>query len=172
MSARSSLLETPLDERPPFLTIRVGTLKTEAELRQSVLVGGCLIDIWGNDMMKQHAFTAGIAQVEEDVDFIIASADELGYPDGCDRAQALEAGLRMGWRPCLPSDGPEIRRNLNEEVGEWSILAMDSIMCSDGCLRVFFVAHHDRGLIMDGYDCDSGNILFWRGACLWMFRSN
>jgi len=159
----------PLLERPPFLTVRVGTLKTESDLRQAVLDAGCRIGDWASDLMSQPAFTAGIAQAEEDVEFVIASNAELGYPNGCSKAQTCEAGLKLGWKLCLPSDAIEIRRNyLDQPVGEWFLVAMDSIAGSGGLLRVFDVVRDGGDRWLHGNDGRPGFV--WGGRSRWAFR--
>lgn len=159
----------PLIERPPFLTVRVGTLKTEPELRQAVLDSGCKIGNWAIDLMNQPAFKSGIAQVEEDIDFVIASNEELGYPNGCTRIQSYEAGLKLGWKKCLISDGPEIRRNyLDQPDGEYLLVASDPVADSDGYLKVFYVGHVlDRLWLLS---CSGSPGYFWYGLYRWVFR--
>lgn len=156
-------------ERSPFLTVRVGTLKTEPDLRQAILDAGCRIGDWASDLMKQPAFKAGIAQVEDDVDFVIASNTELGYLDGCTQAQTYEAGLKLGWKLCLPSDGPEIRRNYPDQpAGEWLLIAMNPIAGSDGDLRVFDVVRDGDDQWLSGSGGRPGG--FWGGDRRWVFR--
>lgn len=158
----------PLIERLPFLTVRVGTFKTEPELRQAVLDSGCKIGDWAIDLMNQPAFTAGIPQVEEDIDFVYASNEEFGYPNGCTQIQSYEAGLKLGWKPCLPSDGPEIRRHyLDQPDGEWDLVAMEPIADSSGLLKVFDVARGEDGLWLHS---SGGPVDFWRGSSRWVFR--
>jgi len=158
----------PLIERPPFLTIRVGTLKTEPDLRQAVLDAECRISNWASDLMSRPAFASGIAQAEEDVDFVIVSNAELGYPNGCAQAQTYEAGLKLGWKLCLPSDAIEIRRNYPDQpVGEWLLIAMNPIADSGGDPEVFIVGHDRDGLWLYGRYGFPGS--FWRDG-RWVFR--
>jgi hypothetical protein len=161
----------PLIERPPFLMIRVGTLKTEEDFRQALSQTDpiCNISKWAGDIMSKPDFSAAIPQVEEDVEFVYASNEELGYPNGCTRLQTYEAGLKLGWKLCLPSDGPEIRRHyLNQPLGEWLLVAMEPIKGSDGSLKVFRVGRRGGGAWLGG---DYGNPAFvWGASNRWLFR--
>ncbi|MCX6810610.1 MAG: hypothetical protein NTY30_02650 [Candidatus Berkelbacteria bacterium] len=147
--ATEQALRLPLIQRPPFLVARVGTLKTEADYRQSLTVTDpvCNISKWAGDITGKSAFTASIPQMEEDVEFVWASNEELGYPNGATRIQSYEAGLKLGWKPCLASDAYEIRRRyLNQPLGEWMLIAHEPIADSDGLPKVFRVEHHVDGL--------------------------
>jgi len=161
----------PLIERPPFLTARVGTLKAVADYRR--VLGEtdpiCNISKYGNDIMGKRAFAASIPQMEEDVEFVYASNEELGYPNGATRLQSCEAGLRLGWKLCLASDGLEIRRHyLNQPLNEWMLIAMEPIADSDGDLEVFRIAHNDDGLWLSTYYGNPGSV--WRAGYRWVFR--
>lgn len=159
----------PLIERPASLIARVGTLKTVAELRQAITVVDCRISDWANDLMSQPAFKAGIVQTEEDVEFIFASNTELGYPQGCTRAQTYEAGLRLGWKLCFPSDAIEIRRNyLEQPNGEWAFVAMRPIADSDGYLDDFRVARNGGVCWLNAFYSRPDRV--WSAGCRWVFR--
>lgn len=159
----------PLIERSASLIVRVGTLKTVAELRQAVIAADCQISGWADGIVNQPAFKAGIVQVEEDVEFIFASNAELGYPQGCTRAQTYEAGLKLGWKLCFPSDAIEIRRHyLDQPNGEYILIAMEPIADSDGCLSVFGVARLVGDRWLDASDSRPGRV--WGAGARWAFR--
>lgn len=159
----------PLIERPASLIVRVGMLKTVADLRQAVTNAGCQITPWADDMINRPAFKVGIVQAEEDIEFIFASNAELGYPNGCTRARTYEAGLKLGWKLCFPSDAIEIRRQyLEQPKNEWLYVAMDAITTSDGLFRVFSVTPDDTSPLLGADDAYSG--ILRRGDCCWAFR--
>ena len=161
----------PLIQRPPFLTVRVGTLKTEADFRRALAETDpvCNISQWAGDIMSKPDFAANIPQVEEDIEFVYASNKELGYPKGCTRLQTYEAGLKLGWKLCLPSDGPEIRRHyLNQPMNEWLLVAMEPIKDSDGDLGLFRVGRGGGGAWLSGGCGRPGDV--WVAGYRWLFR--
>jgi len=163
----------PLIERPLFVTARVGTLKNVAGYRQALGATDpvCNISKWAGDITGKRAFAASIPQVEEDVEFVCASNEELGYPNGATRFQSYEAGLKLGWKLCLASDGPEIRRHyLNQPLGEWKLIAMEPISDSDGDLKVFNIEHNDDGLWLNTNYDNPDNV--WNASNHWVFRHN
>lgn len=105
-------------------------------------------------MMKQVAFT--VVSQEEQIDLVNVSAAELGFDRAtrydaiCDRAR--ECGLEL----CPPEVGPQLRlQYLDQPLGEWFVIAMKVIRCSDGGLHVFCAGHNDDGLWLDGESFDS-----------------
>ncbi len=161
----------PLLERTPFLTVRVGTLKSEVDYRRALgetdPIGN--ISQRAGDIMSKPDFAASIPHVEEDVEFIIASNEELGYPKGCTRLQTYEAGLKLGWKLCLASDGPEIRRHyLDQPMNEWLLVAMEPIADSVGDLRVFIVERDDGGAWLGSSYDGPGSV--WDAGDRWVFR--
>lgn len=155
-------------KRPLFLTIKVGTLKTASDLRQAVLDAGCEIGELASDIMNQPAFSAAIPQVEESIEFVYAFSEELGCPNVCTRIQSCKAGLQLGLKLCLPSDGPEIRRNyLDQPAGERLLIVMDPITDPYGSLRIFCIERKGDGLWLYGYNDDPDYL--W-GPIRWVFR--
>ncbi len=164
-------LSLPLIERPPFLTAKVGTLETEADFRRALMETNpvCKVSPWASDIMGKPDFAASIPRVKEEVEFVYASNKELDYQDGCTRLEAYEAGLRLGWKLCLASDGPEIRRHyLNQPIGERLMVAMELITDSAGRLRVFDVERYNDGLWLGSYNDYPNSV--WSADHRWVFR--
>ncbi len=168
-----------LIERSPFLTVRVGTLKTEADFRQALsqIKPISHIDRWASEMISQPTFADSIPQTKEDIGFVMASNEELGSPSpslGCSWTQAYEAGIELGWEPCLASDGPEIRRHyLKQPPDDKLLIVMEPLARFDGRPQIFGVDHRCSptlgGLWLSSYGGDLLDMTYGRH---WVFRRN
>jgi len=131
-------------ERTPFLTIRVGTRKSGTEYMQSLVAIECQINYFHGvkDLILSKAFGESIPVAEEEIGFVVASNEELGFPLGCVYEETYRAALELGWSLCLASDTPEIRCNyLQQPKGEQLLLAMAPMVNPLGAIVVFAIEH-------------------------------
>lgn len=152
-----------------FKTIKVGSgSKTADEFRMALKDVGCKTSEWANNILGKPAFT--MASQEADVELVaVATAQLTGKSDGGTTTEVFAGAARLGLDKCAPDDGPELRRQyLDQPLGEWLRMGMEPIAGSDGCLRMFRVAHYDDGLWLFADYADPG--ICWGGGDVWVFR--
>jgi hypothetical protein len=154
-----------ITERPPFMKVRLGTHPDNRALRQALLDAGNRIGDWGGDILKK----VQVASKPTEVDIVVVSVAELGFPNGATRAQIYEKALSLGLG-LLPAEvGPQMRLQYTDQPnGEWILVAMEPITDSDGSLYVVVVGHVSDGRWLDG--SSGGPDDFWIGSCRWAFR--
>ena len=156
----------PLIERPPFATIEVGTFKTVADLRQTLVASNFRIGNWASDLLDRPEFT--LLTEPAKLDLYMASNAELGYPNGCTVAQSFEALEKIGAVKLPPEAGAQYRlRYADQPLNEWRLMYMDPIADSIGCLEVLAVVRNDGGLWLYG-DYASPSY-FYVGGGVWVF---
>ncbi len=122
-------------------TIKLGTeLKTVDDFRRQIGNYGRRIGDWANDILGKPAFT--ISDEEFEVDLVIKSVAELGFPNGATRAQIYDRAISLGLELCPAEVGPQLRlQYLDQPKDEWLRIAMEPIADSVGDLYVFNVGH-------------------------------
>ncbi len=148
-------------------TIKLGTdLKTVDDFRRQINNHGCRIGDWANDILDKPAFTVSDEEVE--VDLVIKSVAELGFPNGATRAQIYDKAISLGLELCTAEVGPQLRlQHLDQPKGELHRIAMDPIADSDDDLGVFNIGH-------DVDDCwlgasDGSPVYCWDADVCWIF---
>ena len=148
-------------------TIVLGSgLENADDFRTALKKAGCRIGDWGNDILGKPAFTVSKEEVE--VDLVIKSVAELGFPNGATRAKIYEKAIELGLELCPSEVGPQLRlQYLDQPNNEWLLIAMEPISGSGGVLLVFDVGRvgGDRWLFAH---CGLPGRL-WRAACRWVF---
>lgn len=131
---------------PTFKTIKLGTgLKTADQFRTALKEGGCRLSDWASDILGKPAFAA--SQEETEVDLVVVSVAELGFPNGATRADIYQKAQELGLELCPPEVGPQLRLQYKDQPkSEWFLIAMEPISASDGDLDVFNVEHDVSGL--------------------------
>lgn len=148
-------------------TIRVGTHKTADAYRAACKAAGIRISDWGNDILGKIAFPQDL--VEEDVEFVRASNQDLGLTEGATKEDTEKRALELGLLKCMPWDGPAIRVAYPDQpLGEWFLIMMDAITDSRGYLSVFVVERDDDGLWLNARDGYPDR--FWYADDVWLFR--
>ncbi len=155
----------PLIERPPFASIQVGTFKSVEDLRQALLSGGFRIGEWASDLMARPQFTL-VAEPAELKLYRVTNA-ELGYPKGCRVAEMFAAIERIGGVKLPPEAGAQYLPHSDLPLGEWRLMYQEPIPDSDGCPRVFDVAHDGYGRWLRSYYADPGRFCY--GHRVWVF---
>lgn len=148
-------------------TINLGTeLKTVDDFRRQIGNYGCRIGDWANDILGKPAFT--ISDEELEVDLVIKSVAELGFPNGATRAQIYDKAISLGLELCPAEVGPQLRlQYLDQPKDEWLRIAMEPIAVSDGDLRVFNVGHGDDDRWLGADDGHPGG--HWGADDRWVF---
>lgn len=105
---------------------------------------------WASDIMNKPAFT--ITKDKTEVNLVVVSVGELGFPKGATREAIYQAAKKLGYELCPPDVGPELRLQYPDQPkDEWLIIGMEPITVSGGRLKLFCVGH-------DGYGQ-------WLGSC-------
>ncbi len=151
-------------ERPAFMRIKLGTQKSAKDLRKALLDAGNRIGDWGDDILKRIE----VATEPTEVEIVVFTVAELGFPNGATRAQIYEKALSLGFELCPAEVGPQFRLQYADQLnGEWILVGMEPMADSDGDLGVFHVARfgHGRWLTATRHPDD-----FWYGDGRWAFR--
>ena len=157
-------LSLPLLERPVWKSVQLGTHPSVDELRETLTDAGINVSNWANDILGK----VEVASEPQEVNLVIATVAELGFPDGATREQIYTRALELGLELCPAEVGPALRlQYADQPEGEWLRIAMEPIAHSDGHLRVFRVAPGSDGLWLYGHNGHPGS--FWDGAYRWVF---
>ncbi|KKQ74085.1 MAG: hypothetical protein US94_C0014G0003 [Berkelbacteria bacterium GW2011_GWB1_38_5] len=157
-------LSKPLLERPPFMTIQIGTFKNVKAMRQALKDKKINISAWASDLMDRMTLTAKPATLK----LYRATNAELGLPKGSTVAQSFEAIARFGGEKLPAEAGPQYRlQNLDQKLGEWELMYMDPIIGRGGYPRVFGVGHYGGGLWLNGHTASPD--YFYDAGSVWVF---
>jgi len=148
-------------------TIKLGTgLKTAEEFRRVLRDGEFRLSDWASDILGKPAFKA--ADEETEVDLVKVTVAELGFKKGARRNQIYERAKELGLGLCPPEVGPQLRLQYQDQPnGEWIVVAMEPIIDSDGCPRVFNVERIGSELWLSSYWGRPDG--FWDPDCQWVF---
>ncbi len=162
-----STSDSTVTEWSPFMTVKLGTYVSNEALRQALIGAGFRVGDWGSDILKRVEVTSKPTEVN----IVIITAADLGFPNGATRAQIYEKALSLGLKLCSAEVGPQMRlQYTHQPKGEWIIVGMEPITDSNGYPEIFSVAHAFNeqwlsGSFAFGYPDD-----FWPGDYRWAFR--
>lgn len=141
-------------EFPTWKTLKLGTHKDAAALKQSLVDEGFKIGFWAEDVFGKVT----VSSEEKDVDLVVLSVAELGFKKGARYDQICAKAQELGLELCPDEVGPQLRKQYKDQPkGEWIVVAMKALADSDGDLIVFNVGHGDDGLWLSGYHGDPGS---------------
>ena len=164
--AAEQALRLPIIERPAWKTIKLGVHENADSYRQALKKAGYEIGRRANDMMGHPNFK--IVAKSVDVELVVVTVAELGFPDGATRKDIYEKALSLGFQLCPPEVGPSLRLQYPDQPnGEWLLIGMEPIADSGGALFVFYVEHDDYGRWLYGHYGYPGYV--WRGSSRWLF---
>jgi hypothetical protein len=164
--ATEQALRLPIIERPAWKVVKLGAHKNADSYRQALKKAGYEIGRWANDMMGHSNFK--IIPKPVDVELVLVTVAELGFPDGATRKDIYEKALSLDLQLCPPEVGPALRLDyLDQPAGEYLLVAMEPIAGSDGALHVFNVAHDDGPRWLGSYYGNPGHV--WDGSYRWLF---
>ena len=149
---------------PTWKTIKLGTNETVEELKQALTASGCRVNDRASELLKNIT----VCPVEVEVDLVVVSVAELGFPNGATRKEIYECAIEFGYKLCPPEVGPKLRLQYNDQPkGEWLRIAMEPITDSHGHTDVFVV---DRAGGAHWLRADYGPpAYFWAGDYRWVF---
>ena len=147
--------------------VKLGTgLKTAEEFRRVLRDGEFRLSDWASDILGKPALKA--ADEETEVDLVKATVAELGFKKGARYDQIYERAKEPGLELCPPEVGPQLRLQYQDQPnGEWIVVAMEPIIDSDGCPRVFNVERIGSELWLSSYWGRPDG--FWDPDCRWVF---
>ncbi len=93
-----------------------------------------------------------ISKEVKKISLVTKSVSELGFNEGANFDQICKAANEIGLSKCPMEVGPLLRSiYLNQPIDEWLVIAMDSIIDSEGNPRMFLVGcnRHGRWLVGD-----------------------
>lgn len=150
-------------------TIKLGTFKTEGELRAAIQAAGGNVSDYSKDIMPKPEFT--LAETEMDVELVITSGADLGFTEAATRKEIYERATseEFGYMLCPAEVGPQLRlQYLGQPKNEWLLIGMEPITDSDGDLSIFLVERYDDGdLWLYKYYGHAG--LQWDPGFRWVF---
>jgi len=157
-------LSKPLMERPPFMSIQIGTFEDVKALRRALKAAKCNVSDWAGDLMDRMP----LATEPMTIDLYRATNAELGLTKGGTVAQSFAAIAKFGGEKLPAEAGPQYRlQNPDQKLGEWELVYMDPIPDRLGCPYVFYVAHYEDGLWLRGYIASPDYFCFAGGV--WVF---
>ncbi len=148
-------------------TIKLGTeLKTVDDFRRQIGNYSCRIGGLANNILGKPAFT--ISDEEFEVDLVIKSVAELGFPNGATLVQIYDRAISLGLELCPAEVGPQLRlQYLDQPKDEGLRIAMEPIADSVGALGVFRVEYADVGRCLDaGHGHPDSH---WFAGIRWVF---
>ncbi len=108
-----------------------------AALRNAV----CRMSDSARDLMSRAAFVA--LREEAHIDFVTMTIADMGFAQGAEWSNVIPRGEEMGYKRCLPSDGPDLALDPTyKSHGDKALVAMDSINGSQKRPSVFTVCCH------------------------------
>lgn len=153
-------------ERPVWKTIRIGNHPDNGALRQTVLDNGYRISNWADDILGK----VGVTTEPEEIDLVIVTVAELGFPNGGTREKIYSRAESLGLMLCPAEVGPQLRLQYpadEQPLNEWLLVAMEPIKVSDGYLEVFYVARHAYGAWLGSSYDSPGHV--WHASGRWVF---
>lgn len=147
-------------------TIKLGTHKDAAALKQAIVENGIEVTNWAADIMGKPAFT--LVDEEAMVDLINVSVADLGFTKATSLRDIYARAIELGLSLCPAEVGPQLRRQyLDQPKGEWLRVAMEAITASDGNPSIFHVGHDAGGRYLST-DWDNPDNL-WDPGCRFVF---
>ena len=149
---------------PVWKTVKVGTKKSVAELRQALVDAGYQIGTYASQILDKVT----VAATETDIDLVNVSVGELGFDKGATRADIYKRAIELGLELVPDEVGVQLRlQYANQPKGEWLLIAMEPRAASGDVLRVFGVEHYDDGQWLNTDDGDPTDV--WSATDRWVF---
>ena len=148
-------------------TIKLGTgLMTADDFRRALKAAGHGIGDWANYILGQRAFTASTKETE--VDLVMVSVSELGFPNGATRQEIYQKAQELGLMLCPAEVGPQLRLQYPDQpLDQGFLIGMEPIADSDGYPGVFRVGRGGGGSWLGSDYGYAGG--FWGGDGRWGF---
>lgn len=147
------LAEIPSDPKV-WKRITLGNGITDGDgFRKVINDAGIRISDWANKILDKPVFSVATERI--DIDLIVVSVAELGFPKGATLRDIYAAAKKRGLELCPNEVGPQLRLQYKDQPeDEWLVIGMELITDSDGALYLFLVGHRDYDLwLSTDYDC-------------------
>ncbi|WLB87706.1 hypothetical protein [Bradyrhizobium japonicum] len=133
----------------PRETVRLGLIGSAEAYRNALMIAGRSIGSWADDILSKCPFTAEKKSVE--VDLVVASVAELGFPEGARYSDICERAVKRGLELCRAEVGPALCLAYKGHLcGDALIIAMEALWDSNGDLVVFYLIRRDEMLSLVG----------------------
>lgn len=128
---------------PTWKTVTVGNLGNAKTARKRLKDGGIKICRWGRGILDRMTFE----ETKTLLDLVRVSVKELGLETGATTAEIYAAAERHGLSLCPAEVAPQLWLYYPDLLprGEWSLVAMKTIVDSFGGRDVFCIAHNGDG---------------------------
>jgi hypothetical protein len=162
----SVLAEVPSDPKV-WKRITLGTgIKDADGFRKVIKDGGMRLGDWANDIIGKPAFSVATDKV--DVDLVVVSVAELGFPNGAKLSDIYASAKKRGLELCPNEVGPQLRLQYKDQPkDEWLVIGMEPIAVSAGDLGLFFVGLNSNVLWLRTRYGRPGGV--WGGYCRFVF---
>ncbi len=153
---------------PTWKTVTVGNLGSAQEARKRLEDAGIRIGDWGDDILERATFE----DTETPLDLVRVLVKELGLEDGATTAQIYAAAESHNLSLCPAEAAPQLWLHDHDLLprGEWSLVAMETIVDSGGDRNVFRVVCDDFGRWI--YARNGHPDRRWDSNVSWMFVRN
>jgi len=139
-------------------TVKLGGFRNTDEVRSALEEARMKIGDYANDILGKTP----LESEESEVNLVVLSVAELGFPNGAEYGKICEAAKELGLELCPAEVGAQLRlQYADQPIDEWLIIAMEPIADSDGGLGLFDVVRYGSDLWLNGYYGHSDN--FWSG---------
>ena len=146
-------------------TVTVGNLSNAMTACKWLEDGGINIGNWGDAILGRATFE----DAEATLDLVRVSVKELGLKDGAITAEIYAAAERHGLSLCPAEVAPQLWLQYPDLLsrGEWSLVAMETIVDSHGDRGVFYLDHNGDGRWLDASYGRPGK--GWLANSRWVF---
>lgn len=151
----------PLIERSIWKTIKLGTHPSVDALHAAMIDA----DVDVRDSARDILDKVEVVTEPQEIDLIVATVAELGFPGGATHKQACEKALALGLELCPAEVGPQLRLQYPDQPIESVNIAMEPLTRFGSPPSVFRVWHNWDGLCLDGDSYDGTR----RGDFRWVF---
>jgi hypothetical protein len=156
---RPSAIQTPADIHV-WKTITLGIYRDLSILGIALDEAGCGIGDDVDAMFKARAIP--LAHDRKDVDLVVLSVAQLGFPREASRAEIFARAEQLGLELCSPEVGPLLRLQYAEQpIGEFLRIAMVPVRTANGQLDDMLVGNGGAGQLLVGAAVRPDETLSW-----------
>lgn len=149
----------PLKQRPVWKTVKVGTHKSEKDLKKAVEDEGHKFSDWVVHLFNQKKFGL-VTDGERTIDLYTATVAELGFPKGGTVKEIYAKLDQLGFGVCPQETAVQLRRVYKDQpMNERRIVITEPVADADGYLHVLYVARDSDGSWVDRRYAGPGR--FW-----------
>lgn len=129
--------------------IKIGG-KDKKELQDEMIKDGFKVGDYAKSMLENKEFKT--SKTSENIDLVILSVADLGFPEGARRDKIYERAKEMGLEIAPAEVGPQLRlQYADQPMDEYLVIGMEPISDSSGSPGLFSVPHNSDGRFLDSY---------------------